>query len=211
MHALAPSDLAALRDPARYTLLAELTHADDLVSHVQRYLRRGSWITLAYWLTSAFGFAAVVAGARGSGLPGFEAFSTACLGALLGHVLLLPVHEHVHGLVYRALGARAVTVRYDWRRLTAYCVADQFPVTGGCFVAVCLAPLVILTPPLGLLAVATPGRAGVLLAGAALLHLGACSGDVAFVNFLWHHRDAEVVTYDDVAAGRTYFYAATGM
>ena len=203
-----PPNLAALHDPARYALIAEFSHAGDLVPHVQRYLRRRSWIGVAYWLASALGLAAVALLARRSGLPGAVAFATACAGAMLGYVLLVPLHEYVHGLAYRALGARAVTVRYDWRRLTAYCAADRFPVTGRGFTAVCLAPLLVLTPPLAVAAMASPGPAGGLLGGAALLHLGACSGDVAFVNFLWAHRARRVVTYDDVAAGRTYFFAA---
>lgn len=77
------------------------------------------------------------------------------------------------------------------------------------FAGVCLAPLAALTP----LAVATalvagPGRAGLLAAGALLLHTGACSGDAPLVALLWRHRGAALFTYDDVAAERSYVYRA---
>jgi hypothetical protein len=34
-----------------------------------------------------------------------------------------------------------------------------------------------------------------------------CSGDFGLLSYFDVHRDKEMVTYDDKAAGRSYFYA----
>jgi hypothetical protein len=41
---------------------------------------------------------------------------------------------------------------------------------------------------------------------AELDHMGMCSGDFGLLNYFEIHKDKEVVTYDDLATGLSYFY-----
>jgi len=57
-----------------------------------------------------------------------------------------------------------------------------------------------------LLAVALFAPPRPFLAGALLLHTGACSGDFALLNLVWAHRATGVFTYDDMVAKRSFFF-----
>lgn len=95
-----------------------------------------------------------------------------------------------------------------WRSLTAYCVADRFVVVGrGGLAWVAAAPFAALNPPLAAAALLAPGAWAVVLAGALLLHVGACSGDLALLNWLWLRGRPGTLGYDDVAGGRSHFFA----
>jgi hypothetical protein len=141
-----------------------------------------------------------------SGLGLTAGFPLVCLGMVAGWLVLVPVHEGAHALAYRSLGADAITLRYQWRRLTAMCAADRVVIDKRGLVLVALAPLVVVTPLVALFAWFLPDAWSVLSAGATLLHVSACSGDVAMVNWLWLTGRPDVYSYDDVPAGRTHFF-----
>ena len=205
MNAPRPS-IAQLNDPGLFELIADIAHSEVIV-FVRHHLHRLSWITCLYWLLNAFAFAIIICRWRRSGLPAAGAFPTACLGMVVAYLLLLPVHEHAHAFAYRLLGARETRVRYQLRRLTALCEAPGTVFSGREFVLVCLAPLVIINPVLTALAcLVGQDKIGLLISGALLLHTGACSGDIALVNFVWQHRGRAQFTYDDAQQQRGRFF-----
>src|SRR5262245_59269351 len=79
----------------------------------------------SYWLLNLAALSWLVVSWRRSGAGLLVAFSAMSLGMVLGYLLLVPVHEALHALAYRVVGAHGVRVRYAWRRLTAQCVADH--------------------------------------------------------------------------------------
>ena len=87
------------------------------------------------------------------------------------------------------------------------CVADGHVVSALPYIAVCMAPFVVLNSALTVLVVATSGTLQLGLLGALLLHTGACSGDFALARFTFAHRRRGVLTWDDVAARTTWFVA----
>lgn len=200
-----PDELA---DETRFRRVDVIAHA-DVAAAIRPHLRRRSLVTLAYWGLNVVALLVVAWTWRRAGLGLLEGFPTLCLGMVGGLVLLLPIHEWIHAVAYRGVGARQVRVRWEWRRVTAQCVADRQVVGRSAFALVCLAPLLVLEPPLLLAALLAPaGSWALAIAGAFLLHTGAVSGDVALVNLLWRERAApELWTYDDVAAGESYFFA----
>ncbi len=193
-----------LDDTGRFTLVEEIRH-ENLVPAVQAHLKRPSPVRVAYLLVNAAAFAVLAFVWVRSGVPFLAGLPNLALGMCLGYLVLLPVHEAVHALTYRGLGARRTRIVYTLRNLTAYCVADRFVVTGREFVWVCLMPFLVLSTILvGSLLILGGFRP--LLWGMLFLHIGACSGDFAFVNLAWSHRKDGLLTYDDVAGKRTMFY-----
>jgi hypothetical protein len=72
---------------------------------------------------------------------------------------------------------------------------------------VALAPFTILNAGLLLgYGLAEPPVTWVCL-GALWLHTAGCAGDFALVNFCYKHRRKALVTYDDVGAAKSFFYA----
>jgi len=202
--------IAQLHDPQLYEVIADVGH-DEVVRFIQPHLKRLSWITAAYWCLNAAVLAGIVFRWLQSGLRIMDAFPITCLGMVAGYLVLLPIHEHVHAVAYRMIGAAETQVRYNLRRLTGFCEAPWAIVSGGEFVRVCLAPLAVLNPILAILAFwPSPGKLALFLAGGLLLHTGACSGDIALVNFVWHHRGRALFTYDDPERKRGCFFRNAG-
>ena len=187
-----------------FTLVEELDH-DNLVPAVNRYLARASPVKYAYFAAKLLALVLAVYLVVRSGQPFVDGFSQFGMGFLVGFLILLPIHEHLHALAYRRFGATNVSVVYRWRSLNAYCAADRFVADARQFAWVCLLPFLVLTTAL-LLAVALFAPPRPFLAGALLLHTGACSGDFALLNLVWAHRATGLFTYDDMAAKRTYFF-----
>jgi len=198
--------IADLNDPRRFEIIADVAHS-EILRFVQQHLRRFSWVTGLYGLVNVTALGFVVLRCMQSGLPALDALSTVCLGMALAYVLLLPVHEHVHAFAYRLAGAGETRVRYNPRRLTAFCEAPGAVVSGGEYTLVCLAPFLVLNPILAVLAFSVgKGKLALLITGGLLLHIGACSGDIALVNFVWLNRGRASFTYDDAGRERGRFF-----
>lgn len=197
-------------DTARYRLVLSLRH-EGIATQIQQLLLARDLPVLGYWLANATLLALLVAIAAHSRFDAFDSFALASAGAMAAWLLLLPVHEHVHAFAYRLAGATDVSVHYQLRTLTAYCVADRSVVGGAAFVFVCLAPLVAIDALLAgaMLFAPAGGPWPLLLGGALLFHTGAASGDVALANLVWRCRGSRLWTYDDTGARVSRFFVAT--
>lgn len=112
-----------------------------------------------------------------AGWPGLLR-SVASLGlGTVACLVALPVHELVHAAAFKLLGGRGCRISFGYEAGCLYTRTDDLVLTRGRFVAVLVAPSVVLTLALVGLGVATAWPvAGVLAAG---LHLTGCTGDLA--------------------------------
>lgn len=199
---MSPADL---RDNPGYTLLAEIRH-DDLGDFTNSfYWQKRSWLNWAHY---AFSLSVLAALARTAlvGRYGLDDWLTGFGLGVVGFALLFPVHEGLHGLAYKLLGAREVRFAFALRQLSAYALAHRFVTDSRRFAVVALAPFVVISA--GLIAAALafePFRFYLLCT--LLIHTVGTSGDFALLNFLWLNRARGVVTYDDADERKSYFYA----
>lgn len=202
-----------LQNPDQFTLLQELVHKDLLV-FVQQQLRIKNRIrTLFYGLniaTIVLVLIVVFLRVRNDQFWEADVFLQVSLGFASFFFILLPLHEWIHGLAYRKVGAEKVSYVAQWRKLVFYALADRFVAGKKAFYIVAFAPCVVINIML---------LAGFFLSGiqtefiflsALLLHMSGCIGDFAMVSFFHQHRHKEVYTYDDALAAKTYFYARKG-
>jgi hypothetical protein len=191
-----------------YELVDSVRH-ESVHAWIRPHLFTLAGVSGAYWGLNLAVLAFVLLIWRTGGLTLSGGFPILCIGMVLGYVVLLPLHEHIHAVAYRTVGAREVRVRYDHRRLTALCVAPSQVLVTREFIMVCLAPLVVLNPLLAIATLLVPvGAPALAVAGALLLHTGACSGDVAFVHYVWSRRSQRLLTFDDRQQPVSYFYRA---
>lgn len=128
------------------------------------------------------------------------------LGIMLSMTLLILVHEGIHGLVYRLVGAPSVQFGGSFRKMYFYAVADHHVLKSRQFRWVALAPFVlILLVGMVLVLLVAPIFQWVLL-GLILVHNWNCIGDFVMLGYLERFYPAEVYTYDDVEAGKSYFF-----
>jgi hypothetical protein len=121
-------------------------------------------------------------------------------------VLLIPVHELIHGIAYKWVGAPKVSYGVLWKQLAFFAQADDYVVNFREFRIVALAPFIVISSAL-IIAMFLSDMDGLLGFSLMLgLHNGVCAGDFALLSFFHENRDKEIVTYDDASEGKTYFY-----
>ena len=124
---------------------------------------------------------------------GTELAPGAILIGAVASLLLVPVHEGIHGIVWGAAApSRFKAVRFGFIKqyLTPYCTCVE-PLTRGTYLAGCLAPFVVLGLAPCLAAIAA-GSEPLMLVGA-LMILGA-GGDLAVARRLLRRRNSAAQT-----------------
>lgn len=191
-----------------YVMLEKLDHM-ELIPFVRLYMSKRTWFSIVYALCNALLF-----GASGFFLLRYyeaglftmkDGFVHSFYGFALS-LLLLPVHEFIHVLAYKSLGALHTSYDVNLKKFYFLAVADQFVANKREFRIIALAPIVVISILLlGLLFFVGPLWTMTVL-GALLMHTAFCSGDFGMLSYFEFHSDKEIVTYDDKAAKVSYFY-----
>lgn len=187
-----------------FVLMDELAH-QDLLPFIQRYIKHKTKATILYYAANILMMGLAVGLLIRFGKTGFaDAFAHFSYGIGLAF-LLIPLHEYIHALAYKAQGAKQTSYDANLRKFYFMAMADQFVASRKEFQVVALAPFLTITAIFIILLFIVPGVWMVTVAGGMLTHTSMCSGDFGLLSYLEVHRDKEMVTYDDKAAGRSYF------
>ena len=177
---------------------------NDLVTFLQPYLRSRSRVMLLFWVLNLLLLAAVVL--RAWRLPaGSDWFGAIGLGFATSF-LLIPLHEWIHALAFRSLGATRIFYGANWKKLYFYAGADFFVLNHAGFARVALAPCLLIGSLLLLSAYFLSPLWQVSFLATVLLHTGMSAGDFALLAWFDDHRHQKPLTFDDHAAGVSYFY-----
>ena len=127
------------------------------------------------------------------------------LALVLFFVLWLPLHEGIHALFFKLLGAPKVGFGYSARGMMVYAYSQRFVMSLQENALVAAMPFVIITPLLVALLIWVPGLS--LMWGLTLLiHTVGCMGDFILIKHAFQHRNDAMYTYDDLEEKRTYFF-----
>jgi hypothetical protein len=119
--------------------------------------------------------------------------------------LLIPAHELLHGLGFKKAGADKVSYRAIWKKLIFYAIADGFPANYQQFRTVALMPFTVITLVFVLLVSLFPAGWSVFLISVAVSHAAFCIGDFALLGYMFDHKEKDIITVDDLQAGKTFF------
>ena len=186
-----------------------LTH-DEILPFVQEEVGKRGWLTRFYiFLNLALLTGMIVLGAWQVS-QGRIGIGRVILNSLLGFVLtlslLVPIHEGIHGLAYKLVGAPRVQYGSDIKKFIFFAMADHFVVGFPRFIIVALAPFLVINFFTALSIFYVSLNYQWILLGVLLMHTGACAGDFAMLSFFLRHRGEGLLTYDDVSNQRSYFY-----
>ena len=198
-------------DPAQldekgYSLLYELDH-DRLIPFIQGIYRKRTPYSLAYIIINILTILSTLAYLVFIIIT--EDIIILPIGYVLAGVLLtlplIPIHELIHGLAYKLLGAKHVGYTANFRKLYFTAQANMFVVNYREFLFLAFAPFVLIT--LGCLVSIWFLKPVFILIplGTLVMHTGACGGDFALVSYIYPYRKEGIVTYDDFPNKRTYF------
>jgi len=188
-------------DPVK--ILLTLPH-DDLVPFVKRYyFKEISWVVLSHYFFSVL-FLALWVQEGIDGAYDVTGWLSRFGLAVVAFVVLIPLHEAMHGVVYWILGAKDIRFRVSVRNAYAYAIAHHYVASAREFTWIAMVPFLAITSLFAVLLAAFPGQS-FLIMGMILLHTAGCSGDWAMMNYVWFNRDKELYTYDDADMKVTYF------
>ena len=189
--------------------LASLEHM-NMIPFIKEANKHQNIYSLSYKIINGL-LLALIAGflgfnfANDTGLIG-SALSPFFLGFAVAF-LLLPLHEFIHGLAYKWVGAENTSYDVDWKHLVFMALAHQFVADKKDFTIVALAPFITISSFLMILILILPPYWGYLFFGTLFTHSLFCSGDFGMLSFFESHPDKEIVTYDDIETKTSHFYA----
>jgi hypothetical protein len=127
-------------------------------------------------------------------------------GFLAFMVIVLPIHEGIHALVFRSFNANDLGFGFAPKAGMVYAYAQDFPITMRELVKVAIMPFAIITPLLVIGLYVFPSYASVFVF-LLIIHTIACIGDFALVKYGYKNKDKEIYTYDDIRnEKRTYYF-----
>jgi len=121
---------------------------------------------------------------------------------------LIVIHELLHAAAYRVNGIKKLSFGAIWRKFVFYVAADRQVVGPRVFKRVALAPFVwvnVLSVIPGILCWVHP--CAFFFFSIMCIHSLFCAGDMAMLAFCSRTPDKLIFHYDDLAEGKTFFYA----
>lgn len=120
-------------------------------------------------------------------------------------LIVLPIHEGIHALFFRLIGAKEVGFGYSLKSVMVYAYAHRFVMTLKENALVAIMPFAIITPLLACMVVLFPEWAGFWLF-TLLFHTFGSVGDFIMVRYFLRRRHQPFFTYDDIIQKRSYFF-----
>lgn len=129
------------------------------------------------------------------------------VGGSVVSVFLVPLHELLHGMSFKIMGAKKLTFGANFHEMVFYVTSDRFVLNKQQFYLLALTPFVVIT------AIGIP----LLLLGSFLVqlfssyvilfHTTCCIGDFALISyFIKNASKLQAYTYDEVESQTSYFF-----
>ena len=167
-----------LQEDSNFERLDQVGHKDMVPFVLQYYFDERTWLLGIHWMLTlgtaiAWLWIGITQGTQ------ISAWLAAALWAVLVFLLIVPVHEALHGLGYYLLGARDLRYSGSLRSLYVYVIAHDFVATAREVTWVALAPFFVINSLLVVAAFLWPEQR-LLWVGVLLLHLQGTAGDWQF-------------------------------
>lgn len=183
---------------------------DNILPFIRTYLSKSTaskWIfAIACFLPIGFSVGSIVGLHVRDKMPWGEGVNLFFMGISCA-LLLIPLHECIHMLAYRSQGATRTSFGVDLKRFVFLALADKFVADRRAFRIVAAAPFVVITICLFAAMAFVDVKTQLVLLVTISVHTACCSGDFGLLAYFDHHKGKDLVTYDDVAAKRSYFLA----
>ncbi|MBK7869173.1 MAG: DUF3267 domain-containing protein [Saprospiraceae bacterium] len=193
----------------QYIKLAELPYTEMIPFVQNEFAKRNTVIRIYIWLNIFILLLMIMLGILQS-LNGQISVGMLISNTLIGFALtltiLIPVHEALHGLAYKLLGAPKVAFGGNIRQFYFYAVADRFVIGKNGFKIIALTPFVVISMIAIIGILLTPVKIQWICWGVLLMHTGACAGDFGLLGFYKRHPGGDIFTFDHVKEKVAYFF-----
>ena len=191
-----------------YVLLDEMNHA-DVKPFVKKYITKGGGFSSVYYLSVFVSISLLTFFClklhHSENYPVSRILFRVSLGILLTFALV-PIHEMIHGIAYKLLGAKNTSYDVHLKKFYFLAIADKFVTSRREFKIIALAPFLIISSVLLIASFVSGDPWKITLFTTLLIHTIACSGDFALLSYFEFNKKKEVVTYDDKENKVSFFY-----
>ena len=140
-------DVDTLRNDPSYRQVLELDF-DDMIPFVLNQIKRKSFFSVLYAILNiamfVFIFYVIITGLFYQQLTWSMIIKQSLTGIFAGSILVIPVHELLHGVSYRIIGAREIRFGADLQQFIFYVTADRYPVSGMELYFLALTPFLVI-------------------------------------------------------------------
>jgi hypothetical protein len=198
-----------LQDDKKFRLLSKLHH-NDIVPFVFKYITKINPLTIAFYIFNVIFLGYTLKHLINILLYSHLGFKTILLysiyGLILFPIILIPIHELIHGLVYLAVGAKRIKFGTDLTQFIFFVIADQYVAGKKDIMKVAFTPFIIISILLILGYQYLEGPVTWSFILCLLVHSTMCIGDFSMASFFVEHPHKKLFTYDDINEKSSYFY-----
>lgn len=191
--------------------ITALSHTEIKNFIVSEITENQGWSRIAnmYQIT---GILAFVLGGFKAFMPFFLSRETIFLswlgiGLVFTFTLLIVLHELIHAIAYKSVGAKKLSFGMNIRKFIFYVQADKQVINYKQFKIVALAPAVVISllSVIGMAIFYTQPIFYFFIPIFAF-HSLFCAGDFGLLCFFENRKELDIVTFDNKQEGKTYFY-----
>jgi len=200
--------IETLRSGKEYRLVQELGF-HEMIPFVLRHIKEKGIMSLIY-LGVNLGMLAIIIlyifdGFVDQSLTWRGLTGQSLAGIFAGSILVIPLHELLHGVAYRFLGAKKIRFGADLQQLIFFVTADRYPVSGRQLYFLALTPFVVIN--LITTAITLLYFPQLILFSSFLLlsHNIMCIGDFAIANYV-QRSNRTLYSFDEPDEKKSYFY-----
>ena len=188
---------------------ASLDH-QELIPFVKTYIFKKNPVSLSYFILNILFLLLLLITSFIFVFHGTLTFPDSFLRILLGFAitfLLIPLHEGLHGIAYWICGAKNVSFKANWKKLYFMAIADKFITSRKSFYVIGLTPFVMISLSLLFLVIFSTPAMKVTWLSVLVMHSSMCAGDFGLLSYFAENKSREVISFDDVQNGMSYFYS----
>ena len=189
--------------------LVETLHHENSETFIKTYFRKNAFFRNLYFVSlgilSILTFSVCVLYIYHGQVHFLQALLHLTLGVALAF-LLTPLHEMIHYQAYKSQGANEVLFVANLKRYYFMAIANGFVFDKRKYTKVAIAPFATILFVVFILLIFAGPIWQITLLAIALTHTTFCTSDVAMLNVFAYLKKFDLVTFDDMDAGNTYFY-----
>lgn len=196
-----------LNNETRFKKLITLKY-DDIISFVFSYIKKSTPAVYFYFISNALLLSVFLyLFISGFGHNFRFLMKQLIAGIIVGSFLIIPVHELIHGLAYKIIGAPKIHFGADLRQMIFYVAADKYPVGRKGFYFIALAPFLFINLAVIAILFLFPEKSLLaFMVSFLFFHNIMCIGDFAMVSYFQQNKEKELYTYDDHQEKISYIF-----
>lgn len=137
----------------------------------------------------------------------WEYVGNTLLWMVLPFLLIIPVHEMIHGIAFKIMGAKKLTFGANIREMVFYVTADRFVLNKSMFIFLALTPFCIFTAFFIWFLFSSSFVVQWIGAMLLCLHTSCCIGDFALISYIGINVPrGKFYTFDDISVKTSYFF-----